>query len=104
MRTTTRKTPMGDEERWSHHLAENRTLRWPGGLSPRLVRVERGRVVVTLEGDGNDYVLDGGEEMVLPGGGLAVAWALQPSLVVGERFRTPHAFHLGPPAGAAAHP
>ena len=39
------------------------------------MRVERGTVLVTQEGDLDDHVLERGDELVLSRSGLAVAWA-----------------------------
>ena len=59
--------------RWE--LAENATMRLPRGRSATVVRVERGTVLITQEGDLDDHVLEAGDEIFLPVGGLAVAWA-----------------------------
>jgi hypothetical protein len=56
-------------------LPENTTLRLPDGTGS-IVRVERGTVLVTQEGDLDDHVLEPGDELVLSRTGLAVAWAL----------------------------
>lgn len=56
-------------------LAENSTMRLPRGRSATIVRVERGTVLVTQEGDLEDHALEPGDEVVLAGRGLAVAWA-----------------------------
>jgi hypothetical protein len=45
------------------------------------VRVERGLVLVTRQGDAEDHVLEPGMELPLRGRGLAVAWALAPSTI-----------------------
>jgi DUF2917 family protein len=58
--------------RWN--LAENEAMRVSRGV-PVVLRVERGTVLVTLRGDYEDHVLEPGDEMFLPRGGLAVAWA-----------------------------
>ena len=55
-------------------LQENATLRLPAGDGV-VVRIERGTVLVTQEGDLDDHVLEVGDELVLPGTGRAVAWA-----------------------------
>ncbi len=55
-------------------LHENATLRLPAGGSV-VVRVERGTVLVTQEGDLDDHVLELGDELVLSRSGRAVAWA-----------------------------
>jgi hypothetical protein len=56
-------------------LAENATMRLPHRRSPSVVRVERGTVLVTQQGDLEDHVLEPGDEIVLRGNRLAVAWA-----------------------------
>jgi hypothetical protein len=54
-------------------LARDATLRLP--RAGALVRVEKGTVLVTREGDQEDHVLEPGDELVVPRGGVAVAWA-----------------------------
>jgi hypothetical protein len=66
----TRRAKFG--ETWD--LRENATLRLPAGIGS-VVRVERGTVLVTQEGDLDDHVLERGDELVVSRGGLAVAWA-----------------------------
>ncbi len=61
-----------------HALAVNEVLRLPAGAA---VRVEAGRVVVTIEGDAVDHVLDAGAELALPRRGRALAWALAQSQI-----------------------
>jgi hypothetical protein len=56
-------------------LARGATVRFPRRRGPTVVRVERGTVLVTREGDGEDHVLEPGDELVLPRRGLAIAWA-----------------------------
>jgi hypothetical protein len=67
--TASRRTP---DDTWD--LPENATLRLPAG-SGSVVRVERGTVLVTQQGDLDDHVLEPGDELVLSRAGLAVAWA-----------------------------
>lgn len=55
-------------------LRENEARRLPLGVMV-YVRVERGTVLVTQEGDLEDHVLEQGGELLVPAGGLAVAWA-----------------------------
>jgi DUF2917 family protein len=55
-------------------LHGDETLRLPRGLE-LVVRVEHGTVLVTQEGDPDDHVLEAGDALVVPAGGLAVAWA-----------------------------
>ncbi|WP_242335270.1 MULTISPECIES: DUF2917 domain-containing protein [Anaeromyxobacter] len=68
--TTSRTTT---SEMWE--LPENAAQRLPAGIGIA-VRVERGTVLVTQEGDLDDHVLERGDEFVLSRSGLAVAWAL----------------------------
>jgi hypothetical protein len=56
-------------------LAENAAARVSRARTAVLLRVERGTVMVTREGDLEDHVLERGDELLLPSGGLAVAWA-----------------------------
>jgi len=67
--TTTRTT---FREAWD--LPANATLRLRAGTG-RFVRVERGTVLVTQEGDLDDHVLEPGDGLVLSRRGVAVAWA-----------------------------
>jgi len=62
-------------------LAKDATARLPRGKGGIVVRAERGTLVVTQAGDPEDHVLRPGEEVRLPRGGLAVAWALTPSVL-----------------------
>jgi hypothetical protein len=62
-------------------LAQDETLRLPRGRSGIRARVERGTVLVTQAGDLEDHVLEPGDEVWLPAGGLAVAWALTPAVL-----------------------
>jgi len=62
-------------------LAQDSTLRLPPGRNGILARVERGTLLVTQAGDPEDHVLGPGDEVWLPRGGLAVAWALTPSVL-----------------------
>jgi hypothetical protein len=62
-----------DSRTWK--LAGNATLRLPRTGKAMVVRVGRGTVLVTQEGDLEDHVLERGDELVLPCGGLAVVWA-----------------------------
>jgi hypothetical protein len=67
---------------WTRELPENATLRLPSGRNGVIVRVVRGSVLVTQEGDPDDHVLGAGEELRLARTGLAVAWALSAAAVV----------------------
>jgi hypothetical protein len=64
-----------------HLLARDEVLRLPAGREGFWVRVEAGTVVVTREGAPVDHVLQEGAELRLPGRGLSLAWALEPSRV-----------------------
>ncbi len=74
-------------------LARDEVLRLPVRREGSSVRVEAGLVIVTREGDPEDHVLQAGGELRLPGRGLSLVWALEPSRVavgrgaerVGER-------------------
>ncbi len=68
----------GDEVRV---LGRNQVLRLPAWREGSSVWVQSGTVVVTREGDPEDHVLQAGAELRVPGRGLAVAWALEPSRV-----------------------
>jgi len=75
--TTKRRTPPPAATAMAAHaliLRRDETLRLPRGLE-LLVRVEHGTVLVMQEGDPADHVLEAGDALVLPAGGLAVAWA-----------------------------
>jgi hypothetical protein len=80
-------------------LAANRVVRLRGGPGWS-VRVEAGTVVVTREGDPIDHVLGLGAELALPDRRLALAWALEDSLL---ELRPTHpnreaSRHVTPPA------
>jgi signal transduction histidine kinase len=62
-------------------LAENQVIRLPRRHGATVVRVERGTVLVTRGGDREDHVLEPGDELVLPRGGVAVAWAFTSAIV-----------------------
>jgi hypothetical protein len=63
-------------------LLKDATWRIPVGLGGAVVRVERGLLLVTRQGDLEDHLLGPGDELRLPPRGRSVAWALEPS-----RFR-----------------
>lgn len=56
-------------------LSENAALRVSRRGAAVIVSVERGTVLLTRQGDLEDHVLEQGDELFLPHGGLAVAWA-----------------------------
>ena len=64
----------------SQFLARDEVLRIPGGREASL-RVDRGVVVVTREGDPEDHVLLPGMEVAVPGRGKTLAWALEPAVI-----------------------
>jgi Protein of unknown function (DUF2917) len=68
-RTSSRTTPVA----WD--LAENAAMRVSRPGVAVVVRVDRGTVLVTRQGDVQDHVLEPGDELKVPRGGLAVAWA-----------------------------
>ena len=72
-------------------LGADETRRLEGGRSgPVVVRVQRGLLLVTREGDPEDHVLGAGEEAAFPARGRIAAWALEPAQasVQGARART----------------
>lgn len=69
----------GAGEIWE--LAQNGTMRLPRFGSATIVRVERGTVLVTQEGDLEDHVLEPGDERVLKAGPRAVAWAFTEAVI-----------------------
>ena len=96
MFTKTLKVP-GGERATRFDLARDATLRLPRPRRGAVVEVERGLVLVTREGDGEDHVLSSGMSFSLEGRGLAVAWALAPSTL---RVRARPARREGAPATA----
>jgi DUF2917 family protein len=62
-------------------LEQDETLRLPRGRFGIRARVERGTVIVTQAGDLEDHVLEEGDEVWLPSGGLVVAWAITPAVL-----------------------
>ncbi|HEU4385125.1 MAG TPA: DUF2917 domain-containing protein [Anaeromyxobacteraceae bacterium] len=65
------------EETWD--LGRDQTSHVPGTRRPLAIRVERGLVLVTREGDPEDHVLHAGDALVVPPRGKVVAWALEPT-------------------------
>ena len=60
-------------------LGKDQTSSLPAARGPVAIRVERGLILVTREGDPEDHVLHAGEVVVLPPHGKVVAWALEPA-------------------------
>jgi len=61
-------------------LAADETRRLEGGRAgPVVVRVQRGLLLVTREGDPEDHVLSAGQEAAFPARGRIAAWALEPA-------------------------
>jgi hypothetical protein len=60
-------------------LPRDGTLRLRAGAGGVRIRAERGTVLVTREGDAEDHLLERGDELLVTGSGLVVAWALAPS-------------------------
>lgn len=74
MATRIRKTPSSAGGAWD--LDEHEAMSLPRGRAGTAVHVHRGTVLVTQEGDGEDHVLEPGDDLVLRRRGRAVAWAL----------------------------
>jgi hypothetical protein len=72
-------------------LARDQVTRLPGWREGSSVRVAAGVVVVTREGDAEDHVLEAGARLLVPGRGLAVAWAMEPSTIEVRRGGTERA-------------
>jgi Protein of unknown function (DUF2917) len=77
--TRTTRTPATARLAWD--LARDQTIRLPHGRHAALVRVERGTVLVTQEGDREDHVLEPGDDLVLDAHGVAVAWAFTDAVI-----------------------
>ena len=78
--TVTRLTARrGGQAGDSWDLDRDGTMRIPRGAGATVIRVDRGVVLVTREGDLDDHVLEAGMELRVSGPGLVVAWALEPS-------------------------
>jgi hypothetical protein len=82
-RTNPRTTPVA----WD--LAENAAMRVSRRGVAVVVRVDRGTVLVTRQGDLQDHVLEPGDELRLPRGGLAVAWAFTDATISVRDARAP---------------
>lgn len=66
-------------------LPRDGTLRLRAGREGLRLRAERGTLLVTREGDGEDHVVLPGRESVVAGSGLVVAWALEDAALVVQR-------------------
>ena len=66
-------------------LPRDATLRLRAGTRGVRIQAERGTVLVTREGDLDDHVLESGQELLVTGGGLVVAWAIEPAALVVSR-------------------
>ena len=66
----------------SWDLPRDSTLRVHPGRNGVVLRADAGLLHVTQSGDLEDHVLEPGEELRLPRGGLVVAFALAPSRLV----------------------
>lgn len=66
-------TPSSARGAWELHENDAMALRRP--WRETVVRVHRGTVLVTQEGDQEDHVLEPGDELLLGRRGRAVAWA-----------------------------
>ena len=87
MTTMNRTTSSTIRGAWD--LAENAVMRVFRRGVALVVRVERGTVLVTRQADLEDHVLEPGDELFLPRGGLAVAWAFtEATISVREAVRT----------------
>ncbi len=63
-------------------LAENQAVRLTPGRAGVVIRVNSGCIVVTQEGDREDYVVRAGEDLRMSGTDIVVAWAVSPSSFV----------------------
>jgi hypothetical protein len=78
----------GVEASWT--LAADETRRLEGGRTgPVVLRVQRGLLLVTREGDRVDHVLAAGQEAAFPARGRIVAWALEPAQASVGAVRAP---------------
>ena len=63
-------------------LDRDETIRLPLGKHGLVAHVESGTLMVTQAGDAEDHILEAGDEVQHASHGLAVAWALAPTVVV----------------------
>ncbi len=69
----------GGEATVVQELSRGQAARLPSYGEGASLRLRKGVVVVTREGDARDHVLEAGSELQLPGSGRAVAWAIESS-------------------------
>lgn len=83
-----------ERERGSRELPRDGTLRVRPGRHGVVLRADRGVVHVTQSGDLEDHLLEPGEEVLLPPGGLVVAFAYEAArlMVRDARARAPRRF------------
>ncbi len=97
---TTNETAAAGTRPVAWDLAENAAMRVSRRRAAVVVRVERGTVLVTRRGDVEDHVLEPGDELFLPRGRLAVAWAFTDATIsVRELARVATAVPRGVLAG-----
>lgn len=97
------KTWRGEATTRALDLATDQTLRLPHGRGGTVVRVERGLLLVTREGDPEDHLLGPGMELRLPASGRSVGWALAASRVqLRDGQPAEGAGQVGQPARAGA--
>ena len=75
----------------THYLARNATMRLPRRRSGFVVRVECGTALVTQQGDITDHVVEEGQQLVVTGQGLAIAWALSEATITVASLTHPRA-------------
>jgi signal transduction histidine kinase len=95
MASTIRTTPTGALGTWD--LGENDAMALPSGSRGSVVRVHRGTVLVTQQGDLEDHVLEPGDELPLRRRGRAVAWAFTAATI---SLRPADGRTSSPPLGA----
>ncbi len=79
----------GGEARVVQQLSRGQAARLPSYGAGASLRLRKGIVVVTREGDARDHVLEPGAELQLPGSGRVVAWAIESSRLEIRRRREP---------------
>ncbi len=71
----------GGEATVVQELSRGQAARLPSYGEGASLRLRKGVVVVTREGDARDHVLEAGSELQLPGNGRVVAWAIEASRI-----------------------